>query len=61
MRPYPGAATRPAHIQRILSKLGVQSRAAAVSRAYRLGLVRAGVESHVFADEWPGGPAGTRW
>jgi DNA-binding NarL/FixJ family response regulator len=29
------------HIQRILAKLGVHSRAAAVARAYRLGLVRA--------------------
>jgi len=36
------------HIQRILGKLGVHSRAAAVSRAYRLGLVRAEVEAHLF-------------
>jgi len=39
------------HIQRILGKLGVHSRAAAVSRAYRLGLVRAEVESHRLVDK----------
>ena len=37
------------HIQRILGKLGVHSRAEAVSRAYRLGLVD-GVAAHMLFD-----------
>ena len=37
------------HIQRILGKLGVHSRAEAVSRAYRLGLVE-DVAAHMFVD-----------
>jgi DNA-binding NarL/FixJ family response regulator len=37
------------HVQRIMTKLGVHSRAAAVAHAYRLGLV-AEVEAHLLAD-----------
>jgi DNA-binding NarL/FixJ family response regulator len=35
------------HIQRVLAKLGVHSRAEAVARAYRLGLVGADVAAHI--------------
>jgi DNA-binding NarL/FixJ family response regulator len=39
------------HVQRVLSKLGVHSRAQAVALAYRSGLLRAEVEAHALAGE----------
>ena len=48
---YISPKTVATHIQRTLAKLGVHSRAAAVARAYQLGLVHAEVESHLFVPE----------
>ncbi|PWU22963.1 MAG: two-component system response regulator CreB [Candidatus Rokuibacteriota bacterium] len=48
-RLYISPKTVATHIQRILAKLGVHSRAAAVSRAYRLGLVSPDFATHMFA------------
>jgi len=39
------------HIQHLLSKLGVHSRAQAVSAAYRSGLVEADVSGHALVAE----------
>ena len=46
---YISPKTVATHIQRILGKLGVHSRAAAVSKAYRLGLVSPDFAAHLFA------------
>lgn len=41
------------HIQHVLAKLGVHSRAQAVASAYRLGLVEQDVTAHVLAEALP--------
>src|SRR5215831_15153373 len=46
---YISPKTVATHIQRILAKLGVHSRAAAVSKAFRLGLVSPDFAAHLFA------------
>ena len=37
------------HIQRVLAKLGVHSRAQAVAQAYRIGIVNGDFEGHLLA------------
>jgi DNA-binding NarL/FixJ family response regulator len=46
---YISPNTVATHIQRVLHKLGVHSRAAAVSRAFQLGLVTPDFAAHLFA------------
>jgi DNA-binding NarL/FixJ family response regulator len=52
--------TVASHIQRVMAKLGVHSRAQAVAEAYRLGLVNGDFEGHSLASERSDEVAGRR-
>ena len=52
--------TVSSHLQRVLTKLGVHSRAQAVAEAYRLGIVRADFEGHALEGISAAGTDGER-